>query len=516
MLLSLPVVALVLHHYLANASGLTSTGFLMSENVLYMSYAHQYLDQSSFSLFYSNPFDGNPDSPNIYFQPVTIIFAGLVKAGIDPGLCFSLFGICAAIACIYMAIKILDHVLPQFKYLGLVALLFTWGGGLTSVTGLLINTIVPSGIYSDWFDGMYMADPAGGWWGLNWGRTLFIPLEAWYHFLFLVNIYLVLRQKWVAGIFFTILLSISHPFTGIEFLLIMIGWVILEKILNRQSTIPVWYIISLFAITAFHAWYYLIYLTSFPEHNLIFSQYSASWTYSMRVVIPAYCLVFALALLTLYLRRPLSKINLTTYQRLFLCWTIIAFLLSKHEWFMKPMQPIHFTRGYVWAGLFLFSLPGLTWLINYLQITKARKWLLYGFILVFLSDNLLWTANNLRGKARNENEGHLAHDTREVLNYLKKEATPNDLLTGTATLVKYIANVYTPANSWATHPYNTPRIESRKAEEMKFLTTGNQPEEWNKRRIIIVMDKKEKSIPLFPALKKNVLMENNSYVVFTP
>ena len=51
---------------------------------------------------------------------------------------------------------------------------------------------------------------------------------------------------------------------------------------------------------------------------------------------------------------------------------------------------------------------------------------------------------------------------------------------------------------------------------MKFLTTGNQPEEWNKRRIIIVMDKKEKSIPLFPALKKNVLMENNSYVVFTP
>ena len=183
---------------------------------------------------------------------------------------------------------------------------------------------------------------------------------------------------------------------------------------------------------------------------------------------------------------------------------------------MKPMQPIHFTRGYVWAGLFLFSLPGLTWLINYLQITKARKWLLYGFILVFLSDNLLWTANNLRGIARNENEGHLAHDTREVLNYLKKEATPNDLLTGTATLVKYIANVYTPANSWATHPYNTPRIESRKAEEMKFLTTGNQPEEWNKRRIIIVMDKKEKSIPLFPALKKNVLMENNSYVVFTP
>ena len=51
LLLSLPVIALVLHHYWMHAPGLTPTGFLMSENVLYMSYAHQYLDQDSFSFF---------------------------------------------------------------------------------------------------------------------------------------------------------------------------------------------------------------------------------------------------------------------------------------------------------------------------------------------------------------------------------------------------------------------------------------------------------------------------------
>ena len=79
LLLSLPVIALVLHHYWMHAPGLTPTGFLMSENVLYMSYAHQYLDQDSFSFFYSNPFDGNSASPNIYFQPINFILAGLVK-----------------------------------------------------------------------------------------------------------------------------------------------------------------------------------------------------------------------------------------------------------------------------------------------------------------------------------------------------------------------------------------------------------------------------------------------------
>ena len=180
------------------------------------------------------------------------------------------------------------------------------------------------------------------------------------------------------------------------------------------------------------------------------------------------------------------------------------------------MQPIHFTRGYVWAGLFLFSLPGLMWLINYLQQTQPRKWLLTAFIIIFLSDNLLWTANNLRGKAMKENEGYITSDTKQVLNYLGKEGTPNDLLTGTATLVKYIANVYTPTNSWATHPYNTPQVDARKAAEVKFLTTGIQPLDWKNRRIIIIMDKREKGMSLIPALKKNMLMENDSYILFTP
>jgi hypothetical protein len=62
------------------------------------------------------------------------------------------------------------------------------------------------------------------------------------------------------------------------------------------------------------------------------------------------------------------------------------------------MQPIHFTRGYVWAGLFLFSLPALVWLINYLQQSTVRKWLLCGFTFIFLSDNILWTTKLLFGK----------------------------------------------------------------------------------------------------------------------
>jgi hypothetical protein len=111
-LLSIPVILFVLQHYFVHSPDLKPTGFTTDENVLYMSYAHQYLDHDKFSFTYSNPFDGDPSSPKIYFQPVNFLFAGLMKLGMDPGLCYSLFGILMAIACIYLGIKILQHLLP--------------------------------------------------------------------------------------------------------------------------------------------------------------------------------------------------------------------------------------------------------------------------------------------------------------------------------------------------------------------------------------------------------------------
>src|SRR4029079_11128180 len=115
LLLSLPVIAFVLQHYFVHPANLHPTGFTTEENVLYTSYAEQYLDQDHFTLTYSNPFDGDPSSPKIYFQPITLLFAGLMKLGLDPGLCFSLFGLIMTFFCIYLGIKILQHLLPENK-----------------------------------------------------------------------------------------------------------------------------------------------------------------------------------------------------------------------------------------------------------------------------------------------------------------------------------------------------------------------------------------------------------------
>ena len=515
-LLSLPIILFLLHHYFYHSSNLKPTGITNSENVLYISYAHQYLDQENFSLFYSNPFDGNPSSPEIYFQPANFLIVAAMKLGISPGLAFSLFGLLMAMLCIYLGIRIINHLLPDNKNKSLIALLFTWGGGLTALTGIFISFLGSGHQAQSWIDGIYMADPAKGWWGLNWGRILFIPLEAYYHFLFLLCILLILKNKWIGAAIIGLLLSASHPFTGLAYLFILWEWIAIEKSFFKNKNIPWWFIIVSALTLTLDVYYYLSYLPSFPEHNQIFNQYSVAWTYSFRIFIPAYAIVALITYISIRTKKKLGKILEFPYQRLFLTWAIVAFLLSKHEWFIKPMQPIHFTRGYVWAGLFLFALPTLAKIIDGSGKNKLRKWLITGFILILLSDNILWTSNILRKKETVEGAGHITKETEDVLSFLKTTSSPKDLLTGNASLINYLVNVYAAANSWVSHPYNTPTIEERIAVMNNFLTTGIQPSEWKERRILIVINKKSEPLMILPSLQSNKLFENSTYIIFTP
>jgi hypothetical protein len=515
-ILTLPVLFFILHHYFNHSPELHPTGFTADENVLYMSYAHQYLDAEKFSFFYSNPFDGDPESPKIYIQPINYLFALLMKWGADPGLCFSIFGLIMAFCCILMGAKIIQHLLPNNKYQPLVITLFTWGGGLTAFGGIIASRVLTGTPPSSWIDGIYIADPANGWWGLNWGRVLFIPLEVYYHFLFLSTIYLVLKKKWRWSVVLALFLSISHPFTGIECLLILNGWLFYEKVIcrNKEILYPFW--ICIIFVTLLHIGYYLFYLPSVPAHKQLFTQYSVGWTYSFLIIIPAYCLVFALSIFAAYMGKPIKKFLAVSHHRFFLCWAIIAFLLSKHEWFIKPMQPIHFTRGYVWAGLFLLAISGTTWAISYLQKTKLRKVILLLCIAVFLSDNLLWVTNLLKGTHTTEWEGFVLKETKDVFNYLNKNTTPQHLITSNSHIINYMSNVYTSANSWVSHPYNTPKREERINILKKFWETGIQPAEWINRKVVIIFDKRNPTIKISPPLLQNKLMENKYYIVSTP
>ena len=212
--LTIPMIVFFILYFINHVSSLSPTGFIQYDNVSYIAYARQYTDHSWSLLFYNNPFNVPGGDPAIYFQPQTIFFAILLATGIPAGYILIPFTWICAMLCFRLVIAIYDQLVPSAKYRSLTIWLFSWGGGLLALAGYLYQLISKDARA----DSIFFLDPAAGWWGLNFGRSLFFSCEAYYHALFLAVIYSVLKKKWAASIGFSFLLSISHPFTGLNFI----------------------------------------------------------------------------------------------------------------------------------------------------------------------------------------------------------------------------------------------------------------------------------------------------------
>ncbi len=120
----------------------------------------------------------------------------------------------------------------------------------------------------------------------------------------------------------------------------------------------------------------------------------------------------------------------------------------------------------------------------------------------------------LAEKNTTESESHLSPATKDILLYLQKTTRPDDLITGNAPLVSYMANVYSAANAWISHPYNTPEADKRKKQMQQFLQTGIPLPEWAGRHVLIITDKENKnSSTVNPVLLQHKLFENNRYIL---
>src|SRR6266704_3622578 len=51
--------------------------------------------------------------------------------------------------------------------------------------------------------------------------------------------------------------------------------------------------------------------------------------------------------------------------RLLAIWALVAFILANHEFAIRPIQPLHFDRGYIWIPLFLMGARSLGSLFKY-------------------------------------------------------------------------------------------------------------------------------------------------------
>jgi hypothetical protein len=521
--LMLPVIVLYAAEYLR---GDGFTGFIQYDQPSYMADARKYFD-GGFHLFYGNPFSPNPDTPAIYFQ-IHLFVLGLIEkvTGWDPGAVYVLFGFAAALACIRVAMALYEEVAglrTTAERIGLV--LFIWGGGMLALMGLAYHAIPGhGGLVSD----LFRFDPDGGWWFLNLGRNLVFPTEAYYHALALGAILTAMRRNFRGTLALGFLLLLSHPFTGLQFLLILGVWAVGESLVLRNRAVPFLFAGTITFLLFLHLFYYVVLLNLFPEHRALFAQWSLAWNEPAVTALGADILVGLPAIWAVRNGKLARDVLSHPAKRLIVTWFVIALLLAHHDLLFRPRQPLHFTHGYTWIALFLL---GAGPLVRLIESALGRKRALFracavGLILaVGFSDNLAWFGLQIAGAltprwgAMSLPDDAFVTDPseREVFRWLMQRPEPHtELLVATDpdSTVPYLATVYTDYRGWYTHLASTPLAAQRRQEVFDYVRTGTIAPGWKGRSLLLIASRSAADRPADVSRWGAVLFENKAYRIF--
>jgi len=522
--LLLPVIVL----YACEYSRGGFTGFIQYDQPYYMANARQFFD-GGFHFLYGNPFSADPQTPAIYFQ-IHLFVLGLVQAvtGCDPGVLYVIFGFIAALVCVRVAMALYEHVAglgSPAQGAGLV--LFIWGGGVLALAGLGFHLFHHSDVRTTVTD-LFRYDPAQGWWFLNFGRNLIFPTEAYYHALALGAVLLAMRNNFRGALWLAFILSLSHPFTGLQFLLILLAWCGLEMGFLGNRMIPPMFPAMLVCILAFHLGYNVFLLNLFPEHRELFQQWSIAWGERVSAFLPADLLVGFFAFRAMRNWKLATDLFSSPVNRLLLAWFAVSLVLVHHDMAVVARQPLHFTRGYTWIPLFLLGVQPLLRMLDKgfsLKSRILRVAAMSSIFLIGLSDNLAWfgfhTAAAIaprRGIAWLPEDGFcLSAADRQLYGWLMQRPFPHAELLITPnsnTSFVYLAMAYTDYRGWYTHYALTPLANQRRQELADFFQSGTRPAGWRGRSMLMIIPK-EDSHDYGGCVSGPVLYENEGYRVWS-
>jgi hypothetical protein len=155
--------------------------------------------------------------------------------------------------------------------------------------------------------------------------------------------------------------------------------------------------------------------------------------------------------------------------RLFLVWLICVALLVFHDrwvFFARPLQPLHFTRGYLFIPLVYFSIRAVgVWLAR-ARSRKSVGLLIAGAALAHVPDNFFhlgWLrAECLGSRSLYSIPGRCAQ-LMETLDDIRPTLTFHDFLGASGCPdLEYLIPVSTRHRSLLGHHFNTPDLESKR------------------------------------------------------
>ncbi|MCE9589801.1 MAG: hypothetical protein K8S99_04690 [Planctomycetes bacterium] len=445
----LPFLSLYAAHYVAQEG---ATGFIQEDQPKYTAHGRAIFERGN-GLSYPNPYDPSPEAPAIYFHWfLWLLGFGVVKLGFDPGLQYVTLGVIAALWCGWATLRLVETVLPDPRYRSLLFFVAMWGGGVLCVAAVVANVFE----HRPMTENILAFDPGDGLWFLSWGRNVIFTTEALYHAI-MASVWLaVLRNRPGLALLGGALLAATHPFSGLQVLLILFVWFGYRTLADRnRSSLTHW--LTTVALLACFLGYNVLFLESFAQHRAMLP----IWT-TADYLIPVSFLLLAqlpIGLCAVWPRRHAHTPPNRTIVFLVIC-CVVSLLLAKHEWFVRPHQPIHFTRGYFWMSLCLLALPTLQAILVALRrrISRVGVAIVVAAVMPFaVLDNAAFIAWQWRGEPLGV---YLSPASRDMFRWINDRHLAGVLLTMNGGEI-FLSATYTAMRPYIAIIVNTPDFLSR-------------------------------------------------------
>lgn len=463
-------------------------GYLQGDQPTYTALARAVLNRGN-GLFYANPFDYNPEAPRVLTNLGYVVLGWLIRLVggrtvlawevwrlVFGGLCYGLFALLVA---------------RLFSTKGLRWLVFgagTFGAGAAWVLTLAIALSRPQW---GWLRAFVEAEKGYDWWCLNLFRQSLYPLELAYHSLFLAALLTCLDRHYRLLLLVIFLLWWTHPVTAL-LTTTVVGLVLVSDWRRERGRRERLALLGLGCVVLPWVLYYRLFLPTFPAiHSWIEQTLSFHFVLRLSVWPRAWGVLLvgpAAALLYTPLRHYLVR---ERTGRLILFWGLAAFVLVHNNLFLnRPVQPMHFTRGYIHLFLLIVTAKGLELALSKYRHPpkrwRAGKWLAIGLLPLMVVDNALFVA---RVAMEQPQPGLLTipRDAKEVLDYFGKQ--PGNLgVLSVDRLLGVLIVAHTPHRVFLSEAVFTPFFSERTLQAGRILRSGDidATRQWRVERVVLM------------------------------
>lgn len=449
-------------------------GFVQVDQPVYYACAREYFENGN-GIIAANPYSNLLTSTRIYSHLYFILAGWMWRlTGLSFGAIDGIVRMIGAPLMLVFAGQIVRIYVGRGRTVAPLIALALLGGGLAwfyalmaFVAGLISewngpggpDLFKPSGLVHLYISNFSATEYGYGGWHLSVFRNVFYSTEVFYHVLCFACLMSFLRTRYALGCVFLFLTAWAHPFTGALLCAIVTAWLVIEWFYQRERVRAA--LAAVLAIDALFLSYYNVFLRFNEEHRSVIDQLqSYSATLSLNKLLPAYGLILPLALMGIMPTFAQRAWRHSKFRFLY-TWLLVVAFLNFHDKllpFVRPMQPLHFSHGYLYLPMAILA-------IRVLQDQYARraKNLLWGslMLLVFhLPDNVIWSVETISTLPSECPVFMPSRHVSTILEGLETVAEPQvilvDLRSENLSVVKNLTPVFTKHLVIQGHGFNTP------------------------------------------------------------